>query len=215
MRLREFSEGDWKVKRELEMLLESLDGFESPKLKLEQYVTPPNLAAFIAVTAKLNGDLDVVFDLGCGTGILGIAASLLGSYSVGFDIDADALRIAKRNAARIGAEIDFVCVDVRKIETKIKGTVIMNPPFGIQRKHADRPFLEKALEVSQVVYTIHSAGSERFIEMLASQRGFKVTHIWKFSIPLRRTYSFHEKAFKYVPVEVFRIERYANRNAGR
>ncbi len=197
------------------MVLESLQGFENPKLKLEQYVTPPNLAAFIAVTAKLNGDLGLVFDLGCGTGVLGIAASLLGSYSVGFDIDAGALKIARKNTLDTGAKVDFVCTDVERIRTKVRGTVIMNPPFGIQRKHADRPFLEKALEISNVIYTVHSAGSERFVEKISADYGFKVTHVWRFSIPLRRTYSFHEKAFKYIPVEVFRIERYENRNAGR
>ena len=203
------------MKKELEILLESLQGFENPKLKLEQYVTPPGLAAFIAVTAKLNGDLDLVFDLGCGTGILGIAASLLGAYSVGFDIDVEALKIARKNALDMAADIDFVCMDVERIRTKVRGTVIMNPPFGIQRRHADRPFLEKALEISDVIYTIHSAGSEKFVEKLSARCGFRITHVWKFSIPLKKTYSFHEKAFKYVPVEVFRIERYENRNARR
>ena len=74
-------------KRELEIILENLRGFESPKIQLEQYVTPPSLAAFIAVNARLHGDLTTVFDLGCGTGVLAIATSLLGAYSVGFDID--------------------------------------------------------------------------------------------------------------------------------
>jgi len=202
-------------KRELEIILENLRGFESPKIQLEQYVTPPSLAAFIAVNARLHGDLTTVFNLGCGTGILAIATSLLGAYSVGFDIDLEALKIAKKNALKVKADVDFVRADIRRLETKVMGTVVMNPPFGIQKRHADRPFLKKAFEISKVVYTVHSAGSVDFVRKMALENGFRVTHVWIFSIPLRKTYSFHEKAFKYIPVEVFRIERYENCNAGR
>jgi len=195
------------MKRELEIVLEKLRGFERPKIKLEQYVTPPTLPAFLVVNAKLNGDLDIVFDLGCGTGILGIAASYLGSYSVGFDIDYESVKIAKRNAMELNVDADFICADIKYVQSKKRVTTIMNPPFGIQRRHADRPFLKKAFEISTVIYTIHSAGSSGFIDRMAKNYGFKVTHLWKFLIPLKKTYSFHEKAFKYIPVEVFRIEK--------
>jgi len=73
----------------------------------------------------------------------------------------------------------------------------------------------KALEISRVVYTIHSAGSANFVRRVSEEKGFEVTHQWNFSIPLRKTYSFHEKAFKYIPVEVFRIEKNESRDAGR
>ena len=199
------------MKKELEMLLERMDGFSNPKLQLEQYVTPPALAAEMAVNAKLMGDLQNVIDLGCGTGILAIAAALLGAEATGFDVDAGALRIAKRNARSMGVHVDFVQSDVRRFCLKVDElsdvTTLMNPPFGIQVRHADRPFLEKAMEFSKVIYSIHSAGSQEFVSRMAEQRGFVITHLWKYSIPLRRTYSFHEKAFKYIPVEVFRLER--------
>ncbi len=203
------------MKRELEIILERLEGFRNPKIQLEQYVTPPPLAAFIVTTAELHGDLDVVIDLGCGTGILAVAAALRGAYAVGVDVDTEALKIARMNAENLSAPVDFVASDVRDVSVKKKVTTLMNPPFGIQRRHADRPFLEKALEISKVVYTVHSAGSEDFVRKFAESRGYAVTHVWRFSIPLRKTYSFHEKAFKYVPVEVFRIEEDEVRNAGR
>ena len=195
------------MKRELEIILENLEGFKKPKIKLEQYVTPPKLAAFIVVNAKLLGDLDVVADLGCGTGILSIGSALLGAYSIGIDVDIEALKIARKNAKKVGViDIDLVACSVEDINMKKRVTTIMNPPFGIQQRHADRPFLLKAFEISNVIYSIHSAGSEKFVRRLSRVRGFKVTHVWKFSIPLKRTYSFHEKAFKYIPVEVFRME---------
>ncbi len=194
------------MKKEIEISLEKLKGFSNPKIKLEQYVTPANLAAFVVTTAKVFGDLNTVADLGCGTGVIAIGAALLGSYAFGVDIDLEALKIAKENAKMLEVEVDFVNADIKNLKIKRRVTTIMNPPFGIQRKHADRPFLEKAFEISSVIYTIHSAGSEKFIKKLAMDSGFEVTHVWKFSIPLKRTYSFHEKAFKYIPVEVFRIE---------
>jgi putative methylase len=203
------------MKKELEMILESLQGFENPKIKLEQYVTPPNLAAFIVTNASLFGDLDIVADLGCGTGILSVAASLMGAYSMGFDIDREAVKVALKNSRDLGCDADFVVLGVEDVCLKKLVTTIMNPPFGIQRKHADRPFLEKAFEISEVIYTIHSAGSEEFVRKISSKNGFRVTHVWKFSIPLKKSYSFHEKAFKYIPVEVFRIERYEVCNARR
>ncbi|MDI9611391.1 MAG: METTL5 family protein [Archaeoglobaceae archaeon] len=195
------------MKKKIEIALESLEGFKNPKIWLEQYVTPTNLAGFILTNAKLFGDLKVVVDLGCGTGILAIGSALLGAISVGVDLDPEALRIGRANSKKLGVVVDFVACDVRDLNLKREVTVIMNPPFGIQRKHADRPFLEKAFEIAGVIYSIHSAGSEDFIRRSADKENFRITHLWKFMIPLRKTYSFHEKAFKYIPVEVFRIER--------
>ena len=194
-------------KKDLEIFLQSLSGFNNPKIFLEQYVTPPALVAEIVIFAKMNHDLDLVFDLGCGTGIIAIASALLDAFSIGIDIDEDALKVARENAVKSDVSVDFVRCDVERFFVRRKGTVIMNPPFGIQRRHADRKFLLKAFEIAKTIYTIHSAGSENFVKKLAEERGFRVTHVWKYSIPLKRTYSFHEKPYKYIPVEVFRIER--------
>ena len=196
------------MKKELEIELERLSGFQSPDIKLEQYVTPPSLAAFIVSNAYLLSDLEEVIDLGCGTGMLAIAAAKLGAEAMGVDIDRKALLIAKDNSEKLGVKVDFIQAEIGRFWVKKKDfTTIMNPPFGIQKRHADRPFLAKALEISAVIYTIHSAGSESFVRKLSSEKGFEITHLWRFSIPLRKTYEFHEKEFKYIPVEVYRIEK--------
>ena len=195
------------MKKELAIILEKLEGFRNPKIELEQYVTPPSLASEIVVTAKLMGDLDFVVDLGCGTGILAIASALLNAKAVGFDIDSEALKIARKNAKNVGVQVDFVLSRVEDIALKRSCTVIMNPPFGIQRRHADRPFLFKAMEIAEVIYTIHSAGSERFVKRVCAEKGFEITHLWRYKIPLKRTYSFHEKEFKWIAVEVYRLRR--------
>ena len=35
-------------------------------------------------------------------------------------------------------------------------TVLQNPPFGVQKRTADRRFLEKALKVADAVYSLHN-----------------------------------------------------------
>jgi predicted RNA methylase len=36
-------------------------------------------------------------------------------------------------------------------------TVLQNPPFGVQKRNADRRFLEKALDVGNVIYSLHKS----------------------------------------------------------
>ncbi len=197
------------MKKRLAITLERLKGFENPNVLLEQYLTPPSLASEIVVNAKLLGDLDrTVVDLGCGTGVLSIASALLGAKSIGFDIDRSALKIARENAESLGLDVDFVLCDVRSVVLKIPPSsvcVIMNPPFGIKRRHADRVFLLKAFDLADVIWTVHSAGSEVFVKKICREKGFDITHRYKLKIPLRRTYSFHEKDYKTIAVEVYRI----------
>lgn len=61
------------------------------------------------------GDVEgrTVLDLGCGTGMLGIAAGMLGAgIVVGHDIDPRALAIAAENASNMDLDLDLVCCDV-------------------------------------------------------------------------------------------------------
>lgn len=55
-------------------------------------------------------------DVGCGSGILAVAARLLGFGNVrGFDIDADAVKVASETAAANGADVDFFRGDLSGI----------------------------------------------------------------------------------------------------
>jgi predicted RNA methylase len=71
--------------REFQWKLQEAKGFENPKIKFEQYVTSAEIAANMLWAMDTQyGDVEdrVVMDFGCGCGILGIAADLLGSRSV-------------------------------------------------------------------------------------------------------------------------------------
>ncbi len=191
--------------RQLEILLEQVAVFESPSLSLEQYTTPATIAAELLYIALMKGDLvDTVYDLGCGTGILAIGAALVGAPTVvGFDIDMNALITARQSAKKLGVDVEFVCSSIQDVPGRVH-TVIMNPPFGAQVRGNDRPFLVRALEVADVIYSIHNEGSYEFIKKFISPA--VIADLYKVGFPLKRTFKFHKKDIEVVNVEIYRIE---------
>lgn len=101
--------------KHLESLLSNLRGFETPKWGLEQYCTPPRLAAEMVLAAASMDDIEgrAVLDLGCGAGMLMAAAGALEAEVVmGLDADAEALVVAQENMEVVEVEADFVLADV-------------------------------------------------------------------------------------------------------
>ena len=192
--------------RKLEILLEQVEGFDSPNVNLEQYATPALLAAEMLHFAFMQGDLEgTVFDLGCGTGMLAIGAKLLGAEKVvGFDIDNKALEVARKNAEKLGVEVEFVHADIFEVEGHAD-SVVMNPPFGAQTKGNDRPFLLSALKTSDVIYSIHNCGSHEFISKFIGDA--RITDWYSTAFPMKRTFKFHKKEVEMVKVEIYRIVR--------
>jgi len=194
--------------RKLEILLEKVRKFDKPFSKLEQYATPPQLAAKLLYFAFMKGDIDQkkVVDLGCGTGILAIGSALLGGITTGVDVDNQALEVARVNAREFGVNITWVNSSVDHFQGNFD-TVIMNPPFGAQRKGVDRPFLKRAFMVGSTVYLIQNAVSERFVRTFSAPN--LITHSMKLRFPIAHTFKFHKKEIAYIDVILFRIERAA------
>lgn len=191
-------------KKQLEMILERLEGFSRPSFQREQYATPATVAAEMLFLAAMHDDLETVCDLGCGTGILAIGAALLGARAVGVEIDREALAAARRNAALVGADVDFIQGDVSRISLRGIDTVIMNPPFGAQKASAgDRAFLSRAIKTARTVYSLHNRGSERFIR--AFVQPCTVQEVHRLACPLKRSFEFHSRSVKSIEVELYRI----------
>lgn len=203
-------------KRELAKRLRAIEGFDTPSPDLEQYRTPPEIAATLVHTAALQGDITdrTVVDLGCGTGMLALASSLTGSASVvGIDIDSQALETARENERRLGltTPVSWIRGDVRRSPLCVTDrdlTVLMNPPFGAQsgHEHADRAFLEVAGDIADVSYSIHNTGSNEFVESYVGDLGGAVTHAFEATFDLPRSFEFHTDESREIAVEVFRIE---------
>ncbi|QCS42796.1 METTL5 family protein [Natrinema versiforme] len=205
------------ARRTLARRLESVADFSDPSAGLEQYLTPAELAAHLCHLAGLQDDLERrVVDLGTGTGMLAIAASLAGAERVaGIDVDPDALALARRNERTAGDDgvrgraIEWLRGDVtRHPFSTTDATVLSNPPFGAQRgnRHADRDFLETAREIASVSYTIHNEGSQEFVESFAADGGGDVTHAFRAEFPIAKRFEFHTEARETLEAEVFRIE---------
>jgi putative methylase len=199
--------------KQLEMALQRLAGFSRPQAALEQYQTPAPLAARLLYHALMKGDIEgkTVCDLGCGTGILAIGASLLGAASVtGVDIDERALAVARENAALLDAEVTFTASDLRegRCQERIGAcdTAVMNPPFGAQKAHADRPFIDCALGIADVTYSIFNAGSIPFVEAYTAQKA-EITEKIGGAFPIKRTFAFHTKDVQEIEVEILRLKR--------
>jgi putative methylase len=195
-------------RKKLEILLERLEDIKEPDVDSEQYSTPATVASELLYFAFMNGDLEgqQVYDLGCGSGILGIGAKVLGARAViGIDNDEKAIEIALLNAKRLGVEVEFRKGDVQKVEGT-GDTVVMNPPFGAQRRnrHADRVFLEKALEIAPVVYSLLNTGSEPFVRSSVPSAAIQCFPV---AFPLKRRFWFHKKDKKCISVDICRIKR--------
>ena len=199
--------------KQLEMMLQRLAGFTKPRASLEQYQTPAPLAARLLYHSLMKGDIDGrrVCDLGCGTGVLAIGAALLGAEAVvGIDVDEKAIRVAETNAALLDAEVTFIVADVKDPGLLARAgpcdTVVMNPPFGAQKVHADRPFIDCALAMAPVTYSIFNAGSTQFVNAYTAQRA-TITEKVGGAFPIKRTFAFHTRDVQEIEVEILRLER--------
>ena len=202
------------TKRALAQQLGVVAGFDDPRAPLEQYRTPPDIAAHLIHTADLQGDIDgqTVLDLGCGTGMLALAAALRGpTRVVGVDIDDAPLSTALANERRVAtsASVEWVRGDATHppLCPEDPTTVVMNPPFGAQdgNEHADRAFLETAAEVASVSYSIHNAGSPEFVESFAGDHGGEVTHAFAVELDVPKQFDFHDADSKVIDAEAYRI----------
>ena len=191
-------------RKQLEMMLERLEGFSRPSFQREQYATPASVAAQMLFLAGLRGDLGTVCDLGCGTGVLTIGAALLGARAIGVEIDCEALAVARRNAKKLNVDVDFICADVSSLALQGIDTVVMNPPFGAQKASTgDRAFLCKALETAKTIYSLHNLGSEGFIRRFVEP--CTVQEIYRIPIRIKKCFEFHSKDVKTIEVELYRI----------
>ncbi len=207
-------------KKHLKMILDSIPKHPKPKIELEQYTIDGDLAAEILFFAQKDFLNNVVIDFGCGTGRLGIGAKLLGAKKVlGFDIDEECIKIANEYAKKLNLDnIKFYCEDIKNInkdiiynlldeDKNLKKIIIQNPPFGAQKKGADRLFIDKALEVGDIIYTIHNYPTKDFVINYIKDKGGKITHICETFFKIPASYEFHKKKLVKVPIIILRVEK--------
>lgn len=195
-------------KSSLAVELSRLKVFTKPKAYLEQYPTDSEVAADVLWNAYMLGDIsgNSVSDLGAGTGILGIGCLLLGAKSVDFiEIDKQAIETLNENL------LDFEdhTIHNKNITNYNKKTdiVMMNPPFGVQKRKADKPFLEKALTTSNIIYYFAKPQAITFLRSFIKEHNVKITHEWSYNFPLKATMKHHKNKIRRIEVNVWRLEQ--------
>jgi putative methylase len=193
------------MKNQLKKELSKVRDFEEPRISLEQYMTPPALAADVVFTAYMQEDIEgkKVADLGTGTGILAIGAALAGAEKVkAYEKDEEALSQAKENAEKLGMEefIEFREADIEEVEGKID-TVLMNPPFSV---HSDvgLSFWGKACDISDSVYGISPRGAREPIKDFVVNSSHEILGVEAYSIGLPPSYGFHTEESRETPVDL-------------
>ena len=67
-----------------------------------------------------------VLDLGTGTGTSALFAAKNGAQSVGVEISASAIEIAKENAEKLGLNLEFIVGDVLELDLKKKFDIVVD-----------------------------------------------------------------------------------------
>lgn len=196
-------------RQQLEIALQKLSPLEAQSARFEQYATPADIAADILWEAFSAGDIAgrSVADLGCGNGIFAIGASILGAKEVfGLDIDPEAVKVARANAERLGLNITFDEGDVTEARGKFD-TVLQNPPFGAQTRHADRAFIAKSVELAPRVYSLHNDGTQEFIQELVSTLGARSEAVKRYKFEIPYAFEFHRRPSETIAVVLLRFMR--------
>ena len=212
-------------KLDLEMALSKIQPYSKPAPDLEQYTISADVAAtMLYIAAYSHGNIvnKRVVDLGCGTGRLAIGAALLGAKEVvGVDIDRNAVEVASNCAEKfdLRKKTQWIITDIDSVNGHFD-TVLQNPPFGVQKRGADRKFVVKALELSNVIYSLHKrpdhdsallkelktcsegaiqVSSSSFMERFVEENGGTVDSVYALLMTIPRMFSFHsEKKHEFV-----------------
>jgi len=207
---------------EVAIALSRLKVFQDPDPGLEQYATPPEIAAAVANRIALSHDRScTVVDLGCGTGMLSIAVAAYGFPVIGYDMDPDALKTARKNLERAEEDLNMdLAIALKESAVDSIDTdadlVVMNPPFGIQEEGQNLPFLATAFRTAPVIYALlhrsdrSTASTRQFIKDFASNHSFEAQVCESFEFALPASMSFHTDEHGTTKADLYRFEETTN-----
>ncbi|CAL2037396.1 unnamed protein product [Caenorhabditis brenneri] len=203
-------------------MLNELEGFEKPKIKLEQYATSSELAVsmmeMIDETVGLDGVK--VVDIGCGCGMLmTTVATLYEPESVlGVDIDEEALETCSRNleTAEVQERCDTLQADVLDPDAELPrgefDVAVINPPFGTKNNAGiDMKFVQVGLQMVRPggsVFSLHKSSTRDFILKTANKwENVKAECCAQMRWQLPATYKFHKQKAVDIDVDLIHFKK--------
>lgn len=203
-----------RLHRLAKMLEEAVPRIPQPRLDLEQYTTPAELALRLALYT-LRDKPGTIADLGAGTCRLAAAAAMLsGARVVAVEVDDRLAPLCLEAADRLGVSglVEFVSGRVSQTKGPLApgsiDVVITNPPFGVHRKGADWEILGYAMHLgARAVYAILKSGNFYFHAREAERRGYKASLLEKAWLPLPAEMEHHASRVRRVEVDVVEFRR--------
>lgn len=202
--------------KHLAMNLSKLQPHPCTDVTLEQYATEGDLAAYwLLAVEELDGfEGKTVLDLGAGNGVLGLGALMLGAAKVVLvETDADAMDVLRQNVNGLGpalaqrAVVKQATLGIDEVATEGVDIVMMNPPWGVQKAKADRPFLETAFSSeASVIHLLHSDRAAHVVAM-ASDHGWHGEAVLRTEFRLPATYAHHAQRRGSTDVMCWRFHR--------
>ena len=200
--------------RHLAMQLSSLTPHPCQSIELEQYPTEGNLAAAWLTKIDIGDGFEGkhVLDLGAGNGVLGIGAAFLGAKHVTMvECDAMTVEVLQENVRNVDGMA--MCTI---LESRVEGRplalevpvdmAIMNPPWGVQTKRADRAFFETIFAMQiPLIHFIHSIEAEHLLP-LAYENGYELHSIYQDDFRLPPAYAHHSKNKASTRIRCYRLE---------
>ena len=198
--------------RSLAIQLSKLQEISSPNLNLEQYQTEGEIAARWLFDIQSFDDLKPgcrVVDLGCGNGILGIGAVLMGAGSaILVDSDEKSCEVSTRNVESLGISDSVKIVNSKigekDIEIREADIVVSNPPWGTQKKASDRPFLEEIISIGTIAHLMHSSQATH-IRNFFNKFGWSSEKYGDLDFALPATYGHHSRMRGRTRASLWRI----------
>jgi len=205
--------------KHLAIKLSKLTPHPCENVVLEQYATEGDLASYwMLAVDQLDGfEQCTVVDMGAGNGILGIGALLLGAAEEVFvESDPAALDVIETNIDSLDEELQtrakILSATVGLDEVPLEGVdiIVMNPPWGVQREKADRPFLEAAFASKATsIHVLHSDKATH-LEPMAKEHGWWAETVLRTEFRLPPTYEHHAQRKGKTDVKCWRFFREGN-----
>lgn len=204
-------------RQDLEIILsQKIKNIPNPKIELEQYSTSSRVAANLVYWAYMFGDIDGknVIDVCSGTGILGIAAALLGAKVTFLEIDKSIEEILTENLNQFNIDAEVIFSDLFEWESKQKfHTSIINPPFGIkQKKRKDLDFIKKSVSIAKITYSILDGTPSNLnnVPSILEKDNIQILANYKDQFLIKNIYPWHKKPHKIQDIVVYRLSTFKN-----